>query len=153
MWSNPDFIRFIGTGQPLSQEAAWAKLQRFAGAWPLLGYGFWAIEHASSGRLIGEAGFLESRAPSSKVRTPEAGWALETSARGQGYAGEAVTAVLAWGDERFDRTICDIARENVRSIALALRHGYRDVGLAPLPEDWTGSEFGQFERERSARSL
>jgi RimJ/RimL family protein N-acetyltransferase len=63
MWSDPEFVRFIGTGHPLSQEAAWSKLQRFAGAWPLLGYGFWAIEHASSGRVIGEAGFLESRVP------------------------------------------------------------------------------------------
>jgi len=153
MWSDPDFIRFIGTGQPLSQEAAWAKLQRIAGAWPLLGYGFWAIEHISSGRVIGEAGFLEARAPGGAVRTPETGWALETSARGQGYADEAVKAVLAWGDERFEGTICDIARENVRSIALARRHGYRDAGLAPLPEGWTGPEFMLFERERPARSL
>jgi RimJ/RimL family protein N-acetyltransferase len=146
MWSDPDFVRFIGAGQPLSPEAAWAKLQRTVGAWPLLGYGFWAIEQASSGRVIGEAGFLEARAPTGQVRTPETGWALETSARGQGYAGEAVAAVLAWGDERFERTTCDIARENVRSIALARRHGYHDIGPAPLPEGWTGPDFIEFER-------
>jgi len=150
MWSDPEVIRFVGTGQPLSRDAAWVKLQRLAGAWPLLGYGFWAIEHAASGRVIGEAGFLEERAPGGKLRTPETGWALETLARGQGYAGEAVAAVLGWGDERFERTICDISMENARSIALARRHGYRDIGLAALPTGWTGPDFIEFERERPA---
>lgn len=148
MWSDPNVIRFIGAGQPLSREAAWVKLQRFAGAWPLLGYGFWVIEHAKSGRVIGEAGFLEPRAPGSKLRTPETGWSLEASAHGQGYAGEAVKVILAWGDERFERTTCDVAVENSRSIALACRHGYREIGVSPAPEGWTGSKFIEFERER-----
>ncbi len=147
MWSDPDVMRFIGTGQPLSHEGAWAKLQRFAGSWPLLGYGFWVVEHAASHRVIGEAGFLESRPPGRKPRTPESGWALDTSAQGQGYGREAVAAILAWGDERFERTTCDISRDNSSSIALARRQGYRDVGLTPLPAGWTGSEFIEFERE------
>jgi RimJ/RimL family protein N-acetyltransferase len=79
---------------------------------------------------------------------PEVGWALETSAHGQGYAGEAVAAMLDWGDERFERTTCTISRQNSRSIALACRHGYRELGPAPLPSGWTGPEFLEFERER-----
>ncbi len=150
MWSDPDFIRFIGNGQPISKEAAWIRFQRIAGFWPLLGYGFFAIEHSASGRVIGEAGFLERIPPTTEARTPEAGWALATASRGHGYAGEAVAAMLAWGDERFEHTTCDISRENAPSIALALRCGYREVGLAPLPEDWTGPEFLEFERRRPA---
>jgi RimJ/RimL family protein N-acetyltransferase len=150
MWSDPEFVRFIGKGEPLSEGAAWIKLQRLAGFWPLLGYGFWAIEHAASGRVIGEAGFLEPSAPTGERRTPETGWGIETSARGQGYAGEAVAAFLAWGDERFERTVCDIALENAPSLALARRHGYRERGPAPLPADWTGPAFLEFERERPA---
>ena len=148
MYSDPDTVRFIGAGEPLSQEVVWSRLQRAAGAWPMLGYGFLAIEHAASGRVIGEAGFLERFAPAGELRTPEAGWALEASARGQGYAGEAMAAILAWGDERFERTSCVIAPQNAPSIALARRLGYRDHGVEPPPPDWTGPEFLRFERER-----
>ena len=147
MWSDPDTVRFIGKGEPLAEDAVWARLQRVAGFWPILGYGFWAIDDAASGCLIGEAGFLESHPPTT-LRTPEAGWALDTAARGQGYASEAVTAILAWGDQRFERTTCVISPENAPSIALARRHGYRDAGVAAMPAGWTGSQYLAFERER-----
>jgi RimJ/RimL family protein N-acetyltransferase len=150
MSSDPEFVRFIGAGQPLSEEAAWVKLQRIAGSWPLLGYGFWAIEHAASGEVIGEAGFLEPHPPGGDRRMPEAGWGLATSARGQGYAGEAVAAMLAWGDERFERTTCSISRDNAPSIALARRHGYRELGPARVPADWSGPEYREFERNGPA---
>ncbi len=151
MWSDPEMVRFIGTGQPLGEDVVWGRLQKSAGAWPILGYGFWVIEHAATGRMIGEAGFLERLAPGKGASTPEAGWALETSMRGQGYASEAVAAVLAWGDQRFQRTICVISAENTRSVALARRLGYRDAGVEPPPADWTGPEFLRFEREGPAR--
>ena len=150
MWSDPEMVRFIGAGQPLSEEVVWGRLQKTVGAWPTLGYGFLAIEHAASGRLVGEAGFLERFAPEEGRRTPEAGWALATSARGHGYAGEAMRAILAWGDERFERTKCVISAENSPSIALARRLGYRDHGVEPPSADWTGPEFLRFERERRA---
>jgi RimJ/RimL family protein N-acetyltransferase len=150
MYAEPDTVRFIGAGEPHSEEVVWSRLQRTAGAWPMLGYGFWAIEHAASGRVIGEAGFLERFAPSGGSRTPETGWALQAAARGQGYAGEAMAAILAWGDERFQRTICNIALENAPSIVLARRLGYREAGAEPMPADWTGPEFLRFERERPA---
>lgn len=152
MYSEPETVRFIGTGEPHNQEVVWSRLQRAAGAWTMLGYGFLAIEHAASGRVIGEAGFLERFAPAGDRRTPEAGWALISSARGQGYAGEAMAAILAWGDERFERTCCVIGQENTPSLALAARLGYRHVGAEPPPADWSGPEFLRFERERPPRS-
>ncbi len=148
MWSDPELVRFIGKGEPLSEEVVWGRLQKAVGAWPILGYGFLAIEHAASGRLIGEAGFLERFAPGGDPRTPEAGWALATSERGQGYAGEAMAAILAWGDQCFERTFCIISSENTPSIALARRLDYRDHGVEPPPPDWAGPEFLRFERER-----
>ena len=151
MWSDEETVRFIGKGQPLGEDAVWLRLQRVAGFWPILGYGFWAIEHAASGRLIGEAGFLEASPPDGERRTPEAGWALETAARGQGYASEAVAAILTWGDQRFERTTCVISPENAPSIAVACRHGYRELGPAPTPADWTGPEYLAFERRRPPR--
>ena len=151
MWSDRENVRFIGKGEPLGEDVVWARLQRGAGAWPILGYGFWAIEHAASGRLIGEAGFLEQRPPGGEPRAPEAGWMLDTAARGQGHAGEAMAAILAWGDERFERTICVISPDNAPSIALARRLGYREHGPATPPADWTGPVFTAFERQRPAR--
>ena len=148
MWSDPELVRFIGKGEPLSEEVVWSRLQKTVGAWPTLGYGFLAIEHATSGRLIGEAGFLERFAPVGDARAPEAGWAVATSERGQGYAREAMAAILTWGDQRFERTFCVISPENTTSIALALRLGYRGHGVEPSPADWTGPEFLRFERER-----
>ncbi len=151
MWSDPETVRFIGKGQPLGGDAVWQRLQRVAGSWPILGYGFWAIEHAASGRLIGEAGFLEQNPPGGELRTPEAGWALDTAARGQGYAREAVAAMLAWGDLHFERTTCVIAPENAPSIALARGQGYRHLGVAAAPADWTGPQYLAFERPRPPR--
>ena len=148
MWADPEMVRFIGKGEPLGEEVVWSRLQRTVGAWPVLGYGFLAIEHAATGRLIGEAGFLERFAPGEGPRTPEAGWALATAERGHGYAGEAMAAILAWGDQRFARTKCVISAENTPSIALARRLGYQDAGVEPPPPDWTGPEFLRFERER-----
>ena len=152
MYAQPDTVRFIGAGEPHSQEVVWSRLQRAAGAWRMLGYGFFVIEHAASGRVIGEAGFLERFAPGKGPRTPEAGWALETSTRGQGYAGEAMAAILAWADERFQRTTCVIAPENTPSIALARRLGFRETGVEPAPPDWTGPEFLRFERSAALGS-
>jgi len=151
MYSDPDTVRFIGVGEPHSQEVVWSRLQRAAGAWSMLGYGFLAIEHAASGRVIGEAGFLERFAPSGDRRTPEAGWALDGSARGKGYAGEAMAAILAWGDERFERTICVISPQNAPSIALAGRLGYLEIGEELAPADWAGPQFLRFVRDRPAR--
>ena len=150
MYAQPDTVRFIGAGEPLSEEVVWSRLQRSAGAWLMLGYGFLVIEHAASGKVIGEAGFLERFAPAAEPRTPEAGWALETSSRGQGYAGEAMTAILAWGDQRFARTVCVISPENTPSIVLARGLGYREAGVEPSPPGWTGPDFLRFERERPA---
>ena len=150
MWSDPELVRFIGKGEPLGEEMVWGRLQKAVGAWPILGYGFLAIEHAASGQLIGEAGFLERFAPDAESRTPEAGWALATSERGRGYAGEAMAAILAWGDQRFARTFCVISTENTASIALARRLSYREHGVEPPPADWTGPDFLRFERDRPA---
>jgi RimJ/RimL family protein N-acetyltransferase len=127
MWAEPDIVRYIGDGEPLDEDAVWAKLMRMAGMWPLLGFGFWAVEEAHTGRLVGEIGFLDRRRSDGRPPHPETGWALSAAGRGKGYADEALSAVLAWADERFERTICVMLPGNEPSIALATRHGYREI--------------------------
>ena len=53
LWAEPDVTRFIG-GRPSTAEESWARLLRYAGAWALLGYGFWAFRDKATGAYLGE---------------------------------------------------------------------------------------------------
>jgi len=129
MWGDADVARFIG-GKPSTREETWGRLMRYAGHWTLLGYGYWVVEEKSSGRFAGEVGLADMKREMtpSLDGMPEAGWALETWAHGKGFATEAVKAVLAWGEGRFGvgTTSCIIAPENVASIRVAEKCGYRE---------------------------
>jgi RimJ/RimL family protein N-acetyltransferase len=48
---------------------------------------------------------------------------------GQGYATEAVRAVVAWGDRHFGsaRTVCLIHPDNLRSVHVAEKCGYKEL--------------------------
>ena len=129
MWADPRVTRFIG-GRPLTQEEAWLKFQRNAGHWPLLGFGFWVLEEKSTGAFVGEVGishfFRETQPPVENLR--EAGWIIPPAMQGRGYATEAVRAALAWTDGRFTdpRTICLIHPENLPSLRVAEKCGFRE---------------------------
>jgi RimJ/RimL family protein N-acetyltransferase len=128
MWGNAEVTRYIG-GRPFSEEEVWTRLLRHVGHWSLLGFGTWVVRERSSGRFVGEVGFIDYRRDiqPSFHGTPELGWVLDPWAHGRGFALEATTAALAWGSSRFGgiRTVCIIRPENVRSIHLAEKLGYR----------------------------
>jgi RimJ/RimL family protein N-acetyltransferase len=131
MWADPAVTRHI-SGRAFTAEESWAKLVRYVGHWALLGYGFWAIEERASGRFAGEAGFADFRRDiePSLAGTPEIGWVLAPWAHGQGFATETVRAAVAWGDSHFGagvRTACIIAPENLVSIRVAGKCGYRET--------------------------
>ncbi len=129
MWGDERVTRFLG-GKPFSEEEAWSRILRHAGHWSLLGFGYWLVEEKTTGRFLGEAGLAERHRDivPSIVGTPEAGWVFTLDAQGQGYASEAMHAILAWGSERFgnDRTVCIIDPENIASLRLAERLGYKE---------------------------
>lgn len=128
MWSDPEVVRHI-TGVPSTQQQTWSRILTYAGHWALLGFGYWLIEEKQTGRFIGEVGFADFKRDiiASMKGVPELGYVLAPHAFGKGYATEAVRAVVAWGDEHFDtaRTVCMIAPENVASIRVAEKCGYR----------------------------
>lgn len=130
MWGDPDVTRFIG-GTPLADEEAWAKFMRTLGHWALVGYGFWSVHEKAGGGRVGETGFLDAhRAMTpSLAGMPEVGWAFAKTAQGKGYATEAVTAALAWGDAHFGkvRMACIIAPDNAASLAVAAKTGFREA--------------------------
>lgn len=127
LWSNPEVVRFIG-GRPSSREETWARLLRYAGSWTLLGFGFWAIRN-KSGSYLGEAGLLQGQRALDPGfgDVPEVGWALDPSAQGQGFAHEAMSAILNWTDgQSMSATACLIEPANGSSIRLAEKLGYRE---------------------------
>jgi len=129
MWGDPAVVRHIG-GRPFTAEETWGKILRYAGLWSLLGFGYWAIEEKGSGRFVGEVGFADFKREiePSFAGAPEIGWALASWAHGSGFATEAVGAAVAWGDEHLAvaRTVCLIDPNNLASIRVAAKCGYRE---------------------------
>jgi RimJ/RimL family protein N-acetyltransferase len=115
----------------------------------LLVFGYWVAEEKTTGNVVGEIGFADYKRdlePSLK-NLPEAGWVLASQAQGRGYATEAVRAVVAWGDAHFAsaRTACIIAPENVASIRVAVKCGYKEFKATT----YKGRPTLMFVRERS----
>jgi RimJ/RimL family protein N-acetyltransferase len=129
MWADPIVTRHLG-GKPFSEEETWARLLRYVGHWPLLGFGYWAIEEKETKAFVGELGFADFKRdiePSIKG-VPELGWVLASRAHGKGYATEAARAAVAWGETHFGkaRTVCIIDPENLASIRVAEKCGYTE---------------------------
>ena len=133
IWGDPAMVRHI-TGDPLGEEAAWARFLRSVGHWSLMGFGFWALEEKASGRFIGEAGFVnfKRRVEPPLPEAPEIGWLLAPWAQGRGHATEAVRAALAWGEDHFGtgRTVCMIHPDNAASFRVAEKCGFKEVTRA-----------------------
>lgn len=128
IWSEPEVYRCIG-GEPATRQDVWMRLLRYGGMWPMLGYGFWAVEEKASGALVGDLGYADFQ----REITPsldgmlELGWVLTSSVHGRGYASEALAAILAWGDGYLGthRAACIIAPDNAASIRVAEKAGFR----------------------------
>jgi RimJ/RimL family protein N-acetyltransferase len=145
LWGDPEVTRYI-TGRPSTAEETWSRLLRYAGAWTLLGFGYWAIREKDSGRFVGEGGFSDLKRDFDPPfdGAPEIGWAIAPALQRRGYALEAVRAMLAWGDVRFGggRTVCLIGPDNTPSIRLAEKIGYLEYGRT----DYRGDTVVLFER-------
>jgi len=137
MWSNPDYVRFIGN-RVRTRPELWKQIQSQIGSWALLGYGYWIVE-LKDRTFIGETGFLEALREMNPdhIGTPEAGWGITPAHWGQGYASEALSAIHNWSDAHFTekRTVCMIEPEHATSIRLAEKYGYRRVYEAVLGDD------------------
>ena len=136
LWSSPEVNQHT-THRALTPEEVWSRLLRYAGHWSLLRYGYWVAEEKSSGQFIGEVGFADyKREIDPPLSAPEGGWVLMPYAHGKGYATESITAILRWGDAHLDsdRTVCIISPENVASIRVAEKCGYRRLNTVQYKE-------------------
>jgi len=146
LWADPGVTRFIG-GKPFTRGESWTRFLRNAGLWPVLGYGYWAIEDRASGAYWGNAGFADFERGIDSIRgVPEAGWALTPQAHGQGLASEIVAAIAAWADANLPHTetACIIDPGHAASIRVAEKNGFVAEELA----DFGGGKTQVFKRER-----
>ncbi|CAN5308922.1 GNAT family N-acetyltransferase [soil metagenome] len=147
MWSDEAVTRHI-SGKPMRPDECWTRLLRYRGLWPLLGYGYWAVEEKASGLFAGDVGFADfHRMMEPSIHgTPEMGWALDPRFHGKGYALEAAEAALRWFDaEVMVRSVCIIDPGNSASQKLAAKNGFRETCRTIL----NNTEVILFERWRS----
>lgn len=85
--------RFVGDGIPITAEQAARWLDVTANNYRVRGYGMYALQRRDTGALIGFCGLVH---PGGQPE-PEFKYALLPDLWGQGYAPEAVTALLDYG--------------------------------------------------------
>jgi RimJ/RimL family protein N-acetyltransferase len=130
MCADPEVMRYIGDGQPLTRPLAWRNLAMMVGHWSLRGYGQWAAEERCSGVLVGRIGFWHPEGwPGFEV-----GWTLRRAYWGRGYATEGARRALqyAFTDLKQPHVLSLIHPENAASIRVAQRLGEQLVGPAEV---------------------
>ena len=136
IYADAALMRHNNGGKVSTRTESWARVLRFAGSWSLVGFGYWAVREARSGRFVGDVGFSDLRRdivpPLDGI--PEIGWALAAWAHGNGYATEAALAALRWADAVLPHpdTVCLIDPENAASLRVAAKVGYAANGRGRL---------------------
>jgi len=150
LWSDADFTRHI-MGRALSEEEVWFRLLRDLGHWAALGYGNWSIRLRDGGSYLGSVGVFDYRRDlQPPFDAPELGWGVAPAHQGRGYAAEALAAALDWTDDVLGapRAVCMIAPDNLASLRLAARMGFRPYAAATYKDH----PVELFERLQGGRS-
>lgn len=125
IYKDQEIVRFL---TPLAEDV---NEQReildtyFTYMYGLYGYGMWTVVEKSSGQMIGRAGFENGELEG--VGIVELGYLIGTAWRKQGYAYEAVSAVLEYGKNvlGFGEVYIRTKSENLVSCALAGKAGFQ----------------------------
>lgn len=121
--ADPDVMRYLGNGQPVTRPDAWRAMAMFVGHWTLRGYGLWATEERATGRFIGHIGLWNPEGwPGLEV-----GWLLDRDRWGCGLAAEGARAAVDYAFTVLgaDHVISIIHPANYRSIRVAEKLGER----------------------------
>lgn len=91
--SDPDVMKYIGSGRTESIDEAQAKLTKVITHWDQHGFGYWALFDKTSGNLVGWCGlsYLED------TEDIEMRYGLAKAYWGKGLATEAAAAVMKYG--------------------------------------------------------
>lgn len=96
-------------------------------------WGLRAVGERASGAMIGHVGFHTRPGPAYLAETApggvEIGYTIYPAHRRRGYATEAVEAMIGWAaGQAVRRFVLSISPENIPSLAIAARLGFRRVG-------------------------
>jgi RimJ/RimL family protein N-acetyltransferase len=109
--------------------------------WQLNGFGTWAVERKSDGKLIGNVGLFTGwrELEPQFGEEPEMGWIMATETHGQGIASEACCAAIDWAEANIMPTPiwAIIAPENEPSIRLAEKLGFEHMHETTYRDDPT----------------
>jgi RimJ/RimL family protein N-acetyltransferase len=117
--TDPRVMRYIGTGQPWSDERIGAFVERQRGHHARLGFCLWKLIERGSGTMIGLCGLQPLG------NEIEVGWWLATERWGEGFASEAARSALRFAIDEvgLDRVVAIIHAENQASMQVARRIG------------------------------
>jgi RimJ/RimL family protein N-acetyltransferase len=100
--ADPQVMRHIGNGTTRTRAECAEQLREFEQTWQQRSFGLFALELASTGEMIGFAGFAIPDFLPEIMPAVEIGWRLARTHWQHGYATEAARAVLAFGFERVE---------------------------------------------------
>jgi RimJ/RimL family protein N-acetyltransferase len=120
LYSDPECTRYT-IQRTLTEGESWRTMATMIGHWAIRGYGPYAVEEKSTGRVMGPVGLWYPN----DWPEPEIKWALSRNYWHQGYASEAARAVKKMAASHMPETslISLIFAENEPSIKLALAIG------------------------------
>ena len=144
MYADPEVMRYVGDGRPLTRAETERSVGRMIARWEADGFGLFTTVRREDGAVIGRVGLLvwnadtwepTTRAEANNGRTEvEVGYTLGRDYWGQGYATEAAGAVRDYALRELgaDRLIALIIHGNRASENVARKLGLayeRDVKL------------------------
>jgi RimJ/RimL family protein N-acetyltransferase len=126
---------------PMGAEECWRRLMASVGGWQINGFGGWAVERKSDGKLVGSGGLFTAWRDLEPQfgEEPEMGWIMAAETHGQGLAFEACSAMLEWAEGNLEPTAvwAIIAPANTPSMKLAEKLGFKPVHETLYHEDPT----------------
>ena len=121
MYADEEVTRFLGEGRTLTRDQTWRAVAGMLGHWVLRGYGQYALEERTSGRVVGVAGLLNPEGwPGIEVA-----YTVSREHWGMGFATETATAVVQMAYEALSPThlISMVRPDNLASIRVAEKVG------------------------------
>jgi RimJ/RimL family protein N-acetyltransferase len=128
--ADPDVMRYLLGGKPLSRLEAWRHMAFLIGHWELLGYGYFVAEEKKTSRFVGRIGFTNPEGwPGFEL-----GWTIAPEFQGRGFATEGAKVLLQYAFNEMGRehVISVINPDNKPSIRVAERLGEKLEGQADV---------------------
>lgn len=125
IYSDPDVVRWIDDGNPISLEETESWLAITASNYEQRGYGMFTLDRRDTGEIAGFMGIVHPKGqPDAEIK-----YAFRRALWGQGLASELVAATVAYAAEALSLrdVIATVAPENRASQRVLLKSGFQFV--------------------------